>query len=53
MDNSMQVVWHKAELEDANRRIVPAHHIQLINNCIAQGRPLYPSLRGVILWNHQ
>ena len=27
MDNSMQVVWHKTELENANSRIVPAHHI--------------------------
>ena len=45
----MQVVGHQAELENANSGIVLAHHIQLINNGIAQCRALHPRLRRVIL----
>jgi hypothetical protein len=53
MDDSMQVVWHQAELQNADGRIVPAHHVQLIDNSITQSRPLYSSIRGNAIRNYQ
>ena len=52
-NNGMQMVGHQAELQNPNVRIVPAHHIELINDCIAQCRTLHSRLRRVVLSYHQ
>jgi len=49
----MQVVWHQAELQNADGRIVPAHHVQFIDNSITQSRPLYSRIRGNAIRNYQ
>lgn len=53
VDNEMQMVRHKAELENTDCRIMPAHNKQLINNSIAQCHPLNLGMRRVIIRNHQ
>ena len=53
IDDGVQVVGHQAELQNADGRVVFAHHIQLVNNSVAQCRPFYPCQRRRVLRNHQ